>query len=156
MDLTSFYAHLLLTGHLYVKSDVYGFGVVLLELLAGQQAVDMNRPTVQQNLVKWAKPSLSDKKRLVKMMDPRLEGRYPIEGAVQVAKLVLRCLEEDPKSRPSMDEVLATLEAVSAIRETRTAAFRQQQQRQQNHQHPRRHHHGGGNAGGTGARLPRA
>ncbi|KAI6690658.1 hypothetical protein NL676_027486 [Syzygium grande] len=46
------------TGHLYVKSDVYGFGVVLLEMLTGLQALDPERPSGRQNLVEWARPSL--------------------------------------------------------------------------------------------------
>ncbi|KAK9990008.1 hypothetical protein SO802_024993 [Lithocarpus litseifolius] len=52
------------TGHLYVKSDVYVFGVVLLEMLTGLRALDPSRPSGQQNLVEWLKPSLSNKRKL--------------------------------------------------------------------------------------------
>ncbi|GLT58823.1 hypothetical protein SLA2020_316860 [Shorea laevis] len=104
------------TGHLYVKSDVFGFGVVLLEMLTGLRAMDTNRPSGQLNLVEWAKPSLSQKKKLKKIMDPRLEDAYPITGAMQVAEVILRCLESDPKNRPAMEEVLGTLQRVNAIK----------------------------------------
>ncbi|XP_056847342.1 probable serine/threonine-protein kinase PIX13 [Raphanus sativus] len=50
-----------------------GFGVVLLELLTGLRALDPTRPSAQQNLVEWAKPVLTQKKKIQKMMDPRLE-----------------------------------------------------------------------------------
>ncbi|KAL0431055.1 UNVERIFIED_CONTAM: putative serine/threonine-protein kinase PIX13, partial [Sesamum radiatum] len=46
--------------HLYVKSDVYGFGVVLLEMLTGLRALDTRRPSGQHNLVDWLKPLLSN------------------------------------------------------------------------------------------------
>ncbi|GLT54333.1 hypothetical protein SLA2020_275390 [Shorea laevis] len=85
------------TGHLYVKSDVYGFGVVLLEILTGLRAHDPNRTNNSQNLVLYAKPSLSNKKKLKKIMDSRLGELYPLEGACQAAQLILRCLESDPK-----------------------------------------------------------
>ncbi|KAG5527694.1 hypothetical protein RHGRI_028585 [Rhododendron griersonianum] len=39
------------TGHLYVNSDVYGFGVVLLEMLTGLRAIDKNRGSGRKNLV---------------------------------------------------------------------------------------------------------
>ncbi|KAJ9186339.1 hypothetical protein P3X46_001920 [Hevea brasiliensis] len=105
------------TGHLYVKSDVYGFGVVLLEMLTGLRALDTNRPTGEHNLVDWAKPSLSDKRKLKKIMDPRLEEQYPIKGALQTAELIINCLESDPRNRPSMEKVLESLEKIYAIRE---------------------------------------
>ena len=98
-------------------SDVYGFGVVLLELLTGLRALDPNRPSAQQNLVEWAKPVLSQKKKIQKLMDPRLEHKYPLLAVTKTAALILRCLEADPKNRPPMDDVLRELEIVRTIRE---------------------------------------
>ncbi|KAF8026314.1 hypothetical protein BT93_F2950 [Corymbia citriodora subsp. variegata] len=106
----------LATGHLYVKSDVYSFGVVLLEMLTGLRVIDCKRHYRKQNLVEWARPSLCDSRKLRKIMDPRLEGRYPLKAATQAADLILKCLEGDPKARPSMDEVLVTLERIDTIR----------------------------------------
>ncbi|KAI0489037.1 hypothetical protein KFK09_028878 [Dendrobium nobile] len=102
------------TGHLYVKSDVYGFGVVLLEILSGLRALDSTRPSEQLNLVDWAKPFLSDRRKLSRLMDQQLEGQYPAKAALQAAQLTLRCLVGDPKSRPSMMEVVETLEQIEA------------------------------------------
>ncbi|KAJ8762309.1 hypothetical protein K2173_007466 [Erythroxylum novogranatense] len=106
------------TGHLYVKSDVYGFGVVLLELLTGRTIFDPNRPGGEQNLVKWATPFLSNKRKVKKIVDPRLEGQCPVAASIHVAELILRCLEQDPRNRASMDEVLDNLQYVDAIKET--------------------------------------
>lgn len=95
---------------------MYGFGVVLLELLSGQRALDPNRPAGQQNLVDYAKPSLSDRRKLARLMDPRLEGQYPSKAAFQVAQLTLRCLAGEPKNRPPMKEVADTLEQIEALK----------------------------------------
>ncbi|XP_064944949.1 probable serine/threonine-protein kinase PIX13 [Musa acuminata AAA Group] len=103
------------TGHLYVKSDVYGFGVVLLEMLSGLRALDTTRPSGHHNLVDFAKPFLSDRRKLARLMDPRLEGRYPSKAAQQAAQLTVRCLAGDPKSRPSMKEVVETLEHIEVM-----------------------------------------
>ncbi|CAM0903350.1 unnamed protein product [Alopecurus aequalis] len=104
------------TGHLYVKSDVYGFGVVLLEMLTGMRAHDTNRPAQQLNLVDWAKPYLADRRKLARLVDPRLEGQYPSKAAVRAAQLTLSCLAGDPKNRPSMAEVLVVLQEVERMR----------------------------------------
>uniref|UniRef100_A0A804RHC1 non-specific serine/threonine protein kinase n=1 Tax=Zea mays TaxID=4577 RepID=A0A804RHC1_MAIZE len=104
------------TGHLYVKSDVYGFGVVLLEMLTGLRALDTARPAQQHNLVEWAKPYLADRRKLPRLVDPRLEGQYPSKAALQAAQLTLRCLEGDPRSRPSMAEVVLAIEAMEQLR----------------------------------------
>ncbi|KAF7055760.1 hypothetical protein CFC21_063245 [Triticum aestivum] len=102
------------TGHLYVKSDVYGFGVVLLELLTGLRAHDPNRPTHQANLVEWARPYIAGGRKLTGLMDQRLAGQYPPKAALRAARLAHRCLCGDPKARPSMDDVVAKLEEIDA------------------------------------------
>ncbi|KAL4616494.1 hypothetical protein ACB092_07G203000, partial [Castanea dentata] len=106
------------TGHLYVKSDVYGFGVVLVEILTGLRAVDTKRPSGKQNLVDWVRPYLSERSKLKQIMDSRLEGKYPSEAAVfHISQLALKCLATEPKHRPSMKEVLEKLERFEAANE---------------------------------------
>ncbi|CAI5518236.1 unnamed protein product, partial [Closterium sp. Naga37s-1] len=92
------------TGHLTAKSDVYAFGVVLLELLSGRRAVDIDRPGDEKNLVFWAKPFLADRKRIGEIVDPRLEGRFSHKGALKLA-VAAHCCLQDAKSRPSMADM---------------------------------------------------
>ncbi|KAJ3706820.1 hypothetical protein LUZ61_010525 [Rhynchospora tenuis] len=104
------------TGHLYVKSDVYGFGVVLLELMTGLRALDTSRPSGQHNLVDFARPILTDRRKLARLIDPRLEGQYPFKGAWLAAQLTLRCIANELKNRPSMLEVVEALEEIKSIK----------------------------------------
>ncbi|THU44607.1 hypothetical protein C4D60_Mb02t09150 [Musa balbisiana] len=98
------------TGRLNAKADVYSFGVLLLELLTGRRALDKIRVAAEQNLVDWTRPCLGDKRKLHRIIDPRLEGRYPKNGAHEFASLALQCIRNDAKLRPNMSEVLASLE----------------------------------------------
>ncbi|XP_042417508.1 receptor-like cytoplasmic kinase 176 isoform X1 [Zingiber officinale] len=100
----------LATGHLTSKNDVYSFGVVLLELLSGRRAVDKNRPTGEQNLVEWAKPFLTSKRRIFRVLDTRLGGQYALSGAQIAATLALQCLSMEARRRPTMDQVVTALE----------------------------------------------
>nr|KYP56818.1 putative serine/threonine-protein kinase NAK [Cajanus cajan] len=103
------------TGHLTPRSDVYSFGVVLLELLTGRRAVEDDRPGFsEETLVDWAKPFLSDSRRVLRIMDTRLGGQYSKKGAQAAAALALQCLNTDPKFRPPMVEVLAALEGLNS------------------------------------------
>lgn len=98
-----------MTGHLTSKSDVYSFGVVLLEILTGRRSMDKKRPSGEQNLVAWARPCLTDKRKLFLLVDPRLELNYSIKGVNKVSQLAYDCLNRDPKIRPTMDEVVRVL-----------------------------------------------
>eukprot|EP00250_Pteridium_aquilinum_P014571 c22067_g3_i2 orf=173-1438(+) len=105
------------TGHLTARSDVYSFGVVLLEILTGRRAVDKNKPGGEQNLVEWALPYLNDKRRVFRLIDPRLEGQYSMKGAHRVATLALSCLNHEAKMRPYMKDIVTMLEPLLNGRE---------------------------------------
>ncbi|KAD2394154.1 hypothetical protein E3N88_41131 [Mikania micrantha] len=101
-----------MTGHLTARSDIYGFGVVLLEMLIGRRAMDKSRPSREHNLVEWARPLLVHNKKLVRILDPRMEGQYSSKTAIKVAALAYQCLSQNPKGRPVMTQVVETLESV--------------------------------------------
>ncbi|WVZ49463.1 hypothetical protein U9M48_000822 [Paspalum notatum var. saurae] len=107
------------TGHLSAKSDVYGFGVVLLETMTGLRAVDWNRPSHQMNLVEWARPFLANRRKIGSVMDSRLQGQYRSKGARLATQLTLKCLNGDPTSRPHMDEVVETLKKIGTMESKR-------------------------------------
>ncbi|KAK7269599.1 hypothetical protein RIF29_22332 [Crotalaria pallida] len=106
-----------MTGHLLVKSDVYSYGVVLLELLTGRKPVDMSQPNGQENLVTWARPILRDKDRLEELADPRLGGRYPKEDFVRVCTIAAACVAPEASQRPTMGEVVQSLKMVQRVTE---------------------------------------
>eukprot|EP00252_Welwitschia_mirabilis_P002643 TRINITY_DN12592_c0_g1_i1.p1 TRINITY_DN12592_c0_g1~~TRINITY_DN12592_c0_g1_i1.p1 ORF type:complete len:370 (-),score=59.30 TRINITY_DN12592_c0_g1_i1:199-1308(-) len=107
----------LATGHLTTKSDVYSFGVVLLELLSGRRAIDDKRGSREENLVEWAKPFMRDRRKLYKIMDPKLEGQYSVKVAYAAALLALQCLNTEPRLRPNMKEVLQRVEQLLTEKE---------------------------------------
>lgn len=97
---------------------MYSFGVVLLELLSGKRALDHEKVgRVEETLVDWGKPLLSDSKRMLRIMDTRLGGQYSRKQAQAAALLALNCLHTDPKNRPSMVEVLDELERLHAAKD---------------------------------------
>ncbi|KAJ8747729.1 hypothetical protein K2173_014504 [Erythroxylum novogranatense] len=100
----------IMTGHLTPRSDVYSFGVVLLELLTGRKSLDKSRPAREQNLADWAHPLLKEKKKLLNIVDPRLEGNYPVKGIHKAAMLAYHCLNRNPKARPLMRDIVDSLE----------------------------------------------
>eukprot|EP00250_Pteridium_aquilinum_P019029 c24262_g1_i1 orf=980-4132(+) len=101
-----------MTGHLLVKSDVYSYGVVLLELLSGRKPVDMSQPPGQENLVTWARPLLTSKEGLELLVDPALEGNFPLDNLVKVAAIASMCVQPEVSHRPFMGEVVQALKLV--------------------------------------------
>lgn len=101
-----------MTGHLLVKSDVYSYGVVLLELLSGRKPIDLSQPPGEENLVNWARPLLSSKEGLQKLVDPALEGRVSFESFARVAAIASMCVQPDVSHRLFMGEVVQALKLV--------------------------------------------
>ncbi|KAL2903815.1 Serine/threonine-protein kinase PBS1 [Bienertia sinuspersici] len=98
-----------MTGQLTVKSDVYSFGVVFLELITGRRAIDSNRPQGEQNLVAWARPLFNDRRKFLKLADPRLQGRFPTRGLYQALAVASMCIQENGAARPLIGDVVTAL-----------------------------------------------
>lgn len=98
-----------MTGQLTVKSDIYSFGVVLLEIITGRKAIDNTKSAGEQNLVAWARPLFKDRKKFSEMADPKLKGLYPMRGLYQALAVAAMCVQEQATLRPLISDVVTAL-----------------------------------------------
>ncbi|XP_056162722.1 uncharacterized protein LOC115669181 [Syzygium oleosum] len=105
----------IMTGQLTLKSDVYGFGVVLLEILIGRRVLDLSRHTDGLNLVEWARSHLGEKTSLYELIDSRLGDQFSEKGAQIALQLVASCLSPDREARPWMSEVVEVLKTIQDL-----------------------------------------
>lgn len=102
-----------MTGHLLVKSDVYSYGVVLLELLTGRKPVDMSQPPGQENLVSWTRSFLTSREGLEAIIDKSLgQPEIPFDSIAKVAAIASMCVQPEVSHRPFMGEVVQALKLV--------------------------------------------
>ncbi|KHM99246.1 Serine/threonine-protein kinase PBS1 [Glycine soja] len=101
------------SGKLTIRSDIYSFGVVLLELITGRRAYDDNGGP-EKHLVEWARPMFRDKRSFPRLVDPRLKGNYPGSYLSNTIELAAMCLREEPHQRPSAGHIVEALEFLSS------------------------------------------
>ncbi|XP_015972068.1 probable receptor-like protein kinase At1g80640 [Arachis duranensis] len=99
----------LLDGKLTDKSDVYAFGVVLLELLLGRKPVEKLAPSQCQSIVTWAMPHLTDRSMLPTIVDPVIKDAMDLKHLYQVAAVAVLCVQPEPSYRPLIADVLHSL-----------------------------------------------
>ncbi|KAL8131937.1 hypothetical protein AgCh_007733 [Apium graveolens] len=98
------------TGLLNEKSDIYSFGVLLLEAITGRDPVDYGRPADEVNLVEWLKTMVGNR-RAEEVLDPDIETKPPTRALKCALLVALRCVDPDSQKRPKMSQVVRMLEA---------------------------------------------
>ncbi|ESQ32786.1 hypothetical protein EUTSA_v10005297mg [Eutrema salsugineum] len=96
------------TGKLTLKSDIYSFGVVLLELISGRKAIVDSCMGSNRLLVNWARQFRD--KNIKQILDPVLTIQDGFEPTVKYAlEVAFMCLRENANARPTISEVLLAL-----------------------------------------------
>ncbi|KAH1220540.1 Receptor-like serine/threonine-protein kinase NCRK [Glycine max] len=102
-----------IVGRASLESDVFSFGVVLLELISGRHPIHKSTGK-EESLVIWATPRFQDSRRVItELVDPQLKGNFPEEEVQVMAYLAKECLLLDPDTRPTMSEVVQILSSIS-------------------------------------------
>ncbi|XP_062012847.1 probable serine/threonine-protein kinase PBL7 [Rosa rugosa] len=99
-----------LSGQLTVKADIYSFGIILWELIAGRKAIEPDQSSGKQNILQWAQPyynnNSEEHRKLVDPTHPRLKGKYSKKNMEKAISLAAMCTDRNAPSRPPMNEVV--------------------------------------------------
>ncbi|KAL4383546.1 hypothetical protein GQ457_15G005590 [Hibiscus cannabinus] len=104
------------SGKLTEKSDVFSFGVVLLELITGRKPVDASQPLGDESLVEWARPLLShalDTEEFKGLADAKLGGDYVESEMFRMIEAATACVRHSAAKRPRMGQVVRAFESLA-------------------------------------------
>ncbi|XP_071719875.1 probable LRR receptor-like serine/threonine-protein kinase At1g67720 [Rutidosis leptorrhynchoides] len=114
-----------ISNRLTDKSDIYSFGVILLELISGQEAIsNVNFGINCRNIVQWAKMHI-ESGDIQGIIDPVLGNEYDIQSMWKIAEKALMCVQPHGNMRPSMSEVIKEIQDAILIERGVQAAARE-------------------------------
>nr|VDD18202.1 unnamed protein product [Brassica rapa] len=101
------------TGRLAEKSDVYSYGVVLLEMITNQPVISK-----ECNIAEWVGSTLNQSD-ITEIMDPNLGGVYETNSAWRALELAMSCADPISSKRPTMSQVIIELKECIACENSR-------------------------------------
>ncbi|CAM6100849.1 unnamed protein product [Calypogeia fissa] len=96
------------THKLTEMSDVYSFGIVLLETVCGREPLNMNRPRDERSLLEWVRPYIKDA-NIEQIVDPEIQT-YTSESLWRVLEIALQSVEPHSSRRPTTSYIVRELE----------------------------------------------
>ncbi|KAL5545717.1 hypothetical protein UlMin_005404 [Ulmus minor] len=98
------------TGKASDKTDVFGYGIMLLELLTGLRTIDYSRLDEGGLYLLDHVKKLEREKRLDAIVDHNLKNDYDIQEVEMIIRIALLCAQQSPQNRPAMSDVVRMLE----------------------------------------------
>ncbi|XP_019054726.1 PREDICTED: probable serine/threonine-protein kinase At1g01540 [Nelumbo nucifera] len=108
------------TGMLNERSDVYSFGILLMEVISGRNPVDYSRPPGEVNLVEWLRTMVANRNS-EGVLDPKIPQKPTSRELKRALLVALRCVDSDAQKRPKMGHVIHMLEDDFHLRDDRRA-----------------------------------
>ncbi|KAL0911305.1 hypothetical protein M5K25_019437 [Dendrobium thyrsiflorum] len=99
-------------GHFSIKSDVFSFGVLILEIITGRSSNGFFNDELSENLLSYVWENWS-KGTILEIVDQALGKLYQDSELIRCINIGLLCVQEDPTRRPAMIEVLVMLNSYS-------------------------------------------
>ncbi|XP_047262791.1 probable LRR receptor-like serine/threonine-protein kinase At5g45780 isoform X3 [Capsicum annuum] len=101
------------TGQSSEKTDVFGYGILLLELITGHKALDAGIGQGQKGTILDRVRNLLEEKKVEMLADRDLRGCFNTEELEKTLEVALQCTQSNPNNRPKMSEVLRILEGIT-------------------------------------------